>query len=561
MLDFSARGLPAKDRSGTSDPYLKIDFDNFKLFKTDKEVRNLNPQWGFQKRFTYRTKFLDKLQRKRLKISCYDHNMVGGADFIGETSVDLFTLATGPRYYTLTLKDQQKPAGTLKFICVMKMMSEVTVSTNNLSLTLKGQPAGAAIHVFPSMEGTLQAQHPYSPDGKWSDPKSMTFETTLWDLVGPEENEHLRFQVLDQQEQLLGEAVVSFCEYFKMDGAVSFQVPVRHNNAVVGELTGEIEYSNCPKYAQLAGGSYQDHPAPTVQGGFLLLAGIPFPNVCQGTPPTLPLQAHRMPLQQAPEGTHDQQPDAQDTAADRPPADSGDVTGGVGMEGMVMTPNTGQGTIGDQIQQQLTHSAPMQQAQLQEIQAQWDYMEEIELPPNWEMRKDRRTGRPYFADHRSKCTCWTDPRFLPENWDQRIDPNSGRVYYAYHKTRQTTFIDPRGLSHGWEMRLSPQGEVYFAYHPTRKTTYVDPRGLPPLMSAALDTQGRCYFKNHETKSTQWEDPRETADADTLARWREEERERWWYELKKKTLEELKQEADEAAAREDMEMLNLGQEGS
>ena len=46
----------------------------------------------------------------------------------------------------------------------------------------------------------------------------------------------------------------------------------------------------------------------------------------------------------------------------------------------------------------------------------------IELPPNWEMRRDKRTGRAYFSDSRSKRTTWIDPRFLPENWDQRVDP-------------------------------------------------------------------------------------------------------------------------------------------
>ena len=33
------------------------------------------------------------------------------------------------------------------------------------------------------------------------------------------------------------------------------------------------------------------------------------------------------------------------------------------------------------------------------------------LPPNWEMKKDPRTGWPFFVDHTSQTTTWNDPRW------------------------------------------------------------------------------------------------------------------------------------------------------
>ena len=57
LLDFQARGLLSKDKkTGLADPFLIIDFDNFKILKTEKETRTLNPSWGFSRRFSYRTK-------------------------------------------------------------------------------------------------------------------------------------------------------------------------------------------------------------------------------------------------------------------------------------------------------------------------------------------------------------------------------------------------------------------------------------------------------------------------------------------------------------------------
>jgi len=65
MFDFSGSNLES------TEPYLKLDFDKFKLFQTDKE-KSGNPEWGFKAAFMYRTKTLDKLPTKKFRIFCFD---------------------------------------------------------------------------------------------------------------------------------------------------------------------------------------------------------------------------------------------------------------------------------------------------------------------------------------------------------------------------------------------------------------------------------------------------------------------------------------------------------
>eukprot|EP00743_Colponemidia_sp_Colp-15_P003598 GILK01003881.1.p1 GENE.GILK01003881.1~~GILK01003881.1.p1 ORF type:complete len:831 (+),score=124.81 GILK01003881.1:42-2495(+) len=153
----------------------------------------------------------------------------------------------------------------------------------------------------------------------------------------------------------------------------------------------------------------------------------------------------------------------------------------------------------------------------------------IPLPPNWEERVDGTTGNVYYADHKSRSTCWVDPRFLPENWEQRVDPKTKRVYFAYHRTRQTTFTDPRYLPEEWEQRIGEDGKLYFAYHPTKQTSFLDPRGLPEGWAQAIDPNRKVYYKNHIYRSTQWEDPREQGSAEDRKAWKAAEKFRWWKE--------------------------------
>eukprot|EP00416_Gambierdiscus_australes_P008341 CAMPEP_0171131758 /NCGR_PEP_ID=MMETSP0766_2-20121228/123342_1 /TAXON_ID=439317 /ORGANISM="Gambierdiscus australes, Strain CAWD 149" /LENGTH=128 /DNA_ID=CAMNT_0011595073 /DNA_START=15 /DNA_END=398 /DNA_ORIENTATION=+ len=101
MYDFSCEGLVVEERC---EPYLKIDFDNFKVFKTDHDRNSRSPDWGFKAGFQYVINYLEKLNRRELRVQCYNRtsNII-----IGEAAVDLQTIACGPAYFQMTLRDSE----------------------------------------------------------------------------------------------------------------------------------------------------------------------------------------------------------------------------------------------------------------------------------------------------------------------------------------------------------------------------------------------------------------------------------------------------------------------
>ena len=105
---------------------------------------------------------------------------------------------------------------------------------------------------------------------------------------------------------------------------------------------------------------------------------------------------------------------------------------------------------------------------------------DIPLPLGWEERRTAE-GRPYFVDHHTRTTTWTDPR-------RTTQPPPSAV------TRPVTSPNLGPLPSGWEMRLTSTGRVYFVDHNTRTTSWDDPR-LPPN----LDDNAPQYKRDYRRK--------------------------------------------------------------
>lgn len=105
---------------------------------------------------------------------------------------------------------------------------------------------------------------------------------------------------------------------------------------------------------------------------------------------------------------------------------------------------------------------------------------DIPLPLGWEERRTPE-GRPYFVDHHTRTTTWTDPR-------RTTQPPPSAV------TRPVTNPNLGPLPSGWEMRLTSTGRVYFVDHNTRTTSWDDPR-LPPN----LDDNAPQYKRDYRRK--------------------------------------------------------------
>ena len=105
---------PPSRSGGTSDPFLKIVFDNFKTVQTSVKPRELNPRWeGEAFSFAYTTRYVDCLARKQLVFEVFDHNNFSANALIGYAKVDLHSLAAGCAALELTIRDGRKVRGTL----------------------------------------------------------------------------------------------------------------------------------------------------------------------------------------------------------------------------------------------------------------------------------------------------------------------------------------------------------------------------------------------------------------------------------------------------------------
>eukprot|EP00927_Polykrikos_kofoidii_P041331 TRINITY_DN35241_c0_g1_i1.p1 TRINITY_DN35241_c0_g1~~TRINITY_DN35241_c0_g1_i1.p1 ORF type:complete len:562 (-),score=75.96 TRINITY_DN35241_c0_g1_i1:77-1762(-) len=475
--------------------YLAIDFGGQRFFKTE-HARNVDgrPAWSFAAGFDVVISELSRLHDSALRIQCLDKTT---SCLIGEASVELYTIACGSPNFKLSLRNCFGPhesSGYLRFVCVMKLFSDISVVAKRLQLmTVAGRHVPPAMRVSSSLVVGDNCREPvtvvsHGPEGQWSESYELTFVSTLADLLKAPAIEKMRFVVTDGRDVPIAEASLPFRDAFSVEqGAeVPFKIDVTSQSRladyreshvaddgrrdVLWSLEGCLVYRGLPPFAQMVSGCCVDGE---VVDGFSLANGLPYPK-CLAKPPLLWRDPKRVVESES-----------------RHVEWSGQLRGA---------------------------------------------LEDIPLPSPWEQCLERSAlgmqgceQHVYFADPRSRRTTRKDPRFLPAHWEQRIDSKSGRIYYQYHPTQQTTYVDPRCCPPGWDMRLSKRGDVYFFYVPAMRSTDDDPRGLPDGIDMALDKHGRVYFRRHREQTTQWEDPRRGQCEAILMDWRQAESVRWWEE--------------------------------
>lgn len=105
--------------------------------------------------------------------------------------------------------------------------------------------------------------------------------------------------------------------------------------------------------------------------------------------------------------------------------------------------------------------------------------QDIPLPLGWEERRTPE-GRPYFVDHHTRTTTWTDPRRANQQNPLSLPRQAN------------TNLGP--LPSGWEMRLTSTGRVYFVDHNTRTTSWDDPR-----IPSNVDDNAPQYKRDYRRK--------------------------------------------------------------
>ncbi|KAL1420742.1 hypothetical protein MTO96_004475 [Rhipicephalus appendiculatus] len=131
VIDMQWRGkkLDSKDWFGKSDPYLKFyraneDNTHTIVFRTEVVKRSLNPTW---RPFTIQMRQLSGGDDDRtIRVACYDWDLDGNHDLIGEFHTNVRTLSQGPgpkNEYELINKNKKAKKKSYKNSGVVKLMS------------------------------------------------------------------------------------------------------------------------------------------------------------------------------------------------------------------------------------------------------------------------------------------------------------------------------------------------------------------------------------------------------------------------------------------------------
>lgn len=195
---FNVRGhdLKPMDKCGTSDPYFYGDFAGFKTFQSEYIKKNCNPEWKYTAEFDYRSKYINpkELATKSFTLEVWDHDRVGSNNYIGECSVDLLTLFTGPVHYTLELKalkdirgkrrladDQPEITGRVSFDITAVQMCQVAVTPGHFHFD---QPSDTNVIVFSYDFGEKRKGSVEKPtkSGEWENFDILLFEASLVEL-------------------------------------------------------------------------------------------------------------------------------------------------------------------------------------------------------------------------------------------------------------------------------------------------------------------------------------------------------------------------------------------
>ncbi|XP_053888830.1 multiple C2 and transmembrane domain-containing protein 1 isoform X4 [Malaclemys terrapin pileata] len=121
QLDITLKrgqNLAARDRRGTSDPYVKFKIGGKEVFRSKTIHKNLNPVWE------EKTCILIDHPREPLYIKVFDYDFGFQDDFIGSAFMDLASLELNrPTDITLTLKDPHYPDHDLGCILLSVLLA------------------------------------------------------------------------------------------------------------------------------------------------------------------------------------------------------------------------------------------------------------------------------------------------------------------------------------------------------------------------------------------------------------------------------------------------------
>lgn len=122
LLIERGKDLSIKDFSGTSDPYVKIFYNNDEKYQTSTVHKNLNPIWNEKCSF-----FINDLNIP-IYFYLFDYDRIGRDESMGSTKIDLWKLPLERIYNaTLDLENEKRTDGK---IGMLKISITITLKTS-----------------------------------------------------------------------------------------------------------------------------------------------------------------------------------------------------------------------------------------------------------------------------------------------------------------------------------------------------------------------------------------------------------------------------------------------
>ncbi|KAJ3448091.1 tricalbin-1-related [Anaeramoeba flamelloides] len=288
LTNFKGSNMMACDRSGTSDPYLVINFDGTQKFKSKVIKKTLNPVWKkFSCKITYETRMFERMTSKYLTINVFDRDRFGSDDPMGMMKVDLWTIATGPVKVDYLLREKGKGAGRLSFEVKMDNICEINTILDQVKVAnVVGKNNNGTSNVFLeyfyveeySMPGEVNKSTTINGTNNpvWNSPfKSLMIKSSLKELLNGAIRISMKHQVRGSQPEVLGDLDLNFREVLTNNLQKEMQIPINmkffNSGNEAGTLDCVLKISNLPIFSQLLGGKLTENG---VNGGSLLLPGI-----------------------------------------------------------------------------------------------------------------------------------------------------------------------------------------------------------------------------------------------------------------------------------------------
>eukprot|EP01117_Protostelium_nocturnum_P011573 TRINITY_DN41_c0_g1_i11.p1 TRINITY_DN41_c0_g1~~TRINITY_DN41_c0_g1_i11.p1 ORF type:complete len:667 (-),score=232.04 TRINITY_DN41_c0_g1_i11:99-2099(-) len=243
-----------------------IDFDGTKL-KTKKQVISGagDAKWKGPYKCDYHANSYKRLDDKNLILKL----MKSKTEEVGRISVDLWTLATGPKDHNLPIQDPQgRPMGRLQFSLDMEEVSNVAVLFKEIKLRNLKAPSGSN-ECHPYLKYAYSKNWPVLDDGKkyavystvqynnknpeWFDLPEVRFKASLRELLSESIVLHVTHSgsVLNTtlgRCNLLFRTLVDNGKTFKESDLISFKGPLKIDNA---EIQGILIFRFLPRTAQM----------------------------------------------------------------------------------------------------------------------------------------------------------------------------------------------------------------------------------------------------------------------------------------------------------------------